>query len=116
MCGTVLVGLAAVLDVACGCCCCCCCRSARVLDRVVAPADAVCGFCGCRRMSSTLLSLLASARVELGVERVTLDSELEDRGVSGLDGGKLPGRDSVGSYPASMNSSKRLRLVRRVMV
>ena len=61
-------------------------------------------------MSSTSLSLLGWARVELGVDSVMLDSELDEYGVSGLPGGKLPGKDSVGSYPASRNSSSRLRL------
>ncbi len=60
-------------------------------------------------MRSTSLSLLGSARVDDGVESVTLDLELGDSGVSGLGGGKLPGRDSVGSYPAAISSSKRLR-------
>ena len=60
-------------------------------------------------MSSTSLSLLGCAQVELGVDSVTLDSKLEEYGVSGLPRGKLPGRDSVRSYPASKNSSSRLR-------
>ena len=60
-------------------------------------------------MSSTSLLLLGCVRVELGVDSVTLDSELEEYRVSGLPGGKLPGRDSVGSYPVSKNSSSRLR-------
>ena len=60
-------------------------------------------------MSSTSLSLLGCARDELGVDSVTLDSELEEYGVSGLPGGKLPCRDSVELYLASKNSSSRLR-------
>jgi len=44
-----------------------------------------------------------------GVERVMLDSELGDSGVSGLGGGKLPGRDSIRSYLVVISSSKRLR-------
>ena len=60
-------------------------------------------------MSSTSLSLLGCARDELRVDSVTLDSKLEEYGVSGLPRGKLPGRDSVGSYLVSKNSSSRLR-------
>ena len=58
-------------------------------------------------MSSTSPSLLGLAWVELGVERVTLDSEVGDR-VSGLYNGKLPGSKLVGSYLASRSSSQRL--------
>ena len=67
-------------------------------------------------MLSTSPSLLGSAQVELGDERVTLDSEVGDS-VSGLYHGKLPGSESVGSYPASQSSSKRLRAsARRSMI
>ena len=45
-------------------------------------------------MFSTLLSLLGSARIERGVDSVTLDSEVFDE--SGLSGGKLPGKNSIG--------------------
>ena len=45
------------------------------LDRVV---GAVGGLGGSRRMYSTLPSLFSSARVELRVESVTLDSEVGD--------------------------------------
>ena len=67
-------------------------------------------------MLSTSPSLLGSAQVELGDERVTLDLEVGDS-VSGLYHGKLPGSESVGLYPASRSSSKRLRAsARRSMI
>lgn len=55
-------------------------------------------------MFSTSLSLLSLVQVELGVDSVTLDSEVFDE--SGLRGRKLPGKDSVGSYPVAGNSSR----------
>ena len=80
------VGLVAVLEDAWGCSC------AWALALVVGPADAVVGFCGTRRMSSTSPSLLVYAGgSKSGVESVTLNSELGEKDVSGLYGRKLPG-------------------------
>jgi len=57
-------------------------------------------------MFSTSPSLVASARVESGVERVTLDSELIGEIGDIFLKGKLPGSDAVGSNPASISSSR----------
>ena len=65
-------------------------------------------------MFSTSLSLLGSAHIERGVDSVTLDLEVFDE--SGLSGGKLPGKNSVGSYPAAINSSRSERGIRGSMI
>ena len=62
---------------------------------------------GSCRMLSTLPLLLGSVWVGLGVERVTLDSDVGDK-ASRLYDGKLAGSKSVGSYPALQSSSNRL--------
>jgi hypothetical protein len=79
--GALVAGFIVVLVEACTCCCCCCCW-ARACKRVVTPSCAV--FCGVWRMFSTLPLLLVLLCDGLGLERVTLDSELGDKEVSGL--------------------------------
>ena len=65
-------------------------------------------------MFSTSLLLLGSARIERGIDSVTLDSEVFDE--SGLSSGKLPGKNSVGLYPAVSNSSRSERGIHSSMI
>ena len=66
------------------------------------------------RMFLTLLLLLGSARVEQGVDSVTLDSEVFEE--SRLSSGKLPGKNSVGLYPVASNSSRSECVIRSSMI
>jgi hypothetical protein len=77
------------------------------------PRGASCRDELCDRVRATSSSLFGSSRAESRLCGSSLSLLRGDKSVVSV---KLPGIGCVGSYPASINSSSRVRCLRRVMI